>query len=92
MEGHIVRSILWLFKFVKTILKACIGVTQGSPLSLATAELVPQVTEEMSSSRFIAETKMWTMMVVRWVDDIYIALMCKNVSSAKIDARLRNHV
>ena len=77
------------FKFGKTLLKGCIGVTQGSPLSPAIAELVIQVTEKRNSSRFIAESKMWIMMVVRWVDDIYIALVCKNVPSAWIDTKLK---
>ena len=77
------------YRFGKTLLKSKVGLTQGSPLSPAIADLVLQCIETKNASSFMVESRIWASLVIRWVDDIYIAMVCNNLFSAAINSRLR---
>ena len=51
-------------------------VFQGSPIYPGIADMVLSVIEEINSNIFIYESKKWQTFVIRWVDDIWFALVC----------------
>ena len=53
-----------------------VGVTQGSPVSPGRADMVLCVIEEVNSSIFTFEAKMWLTFIMRWVVDSWFYMIC----------------
>ena len=68
-----------------------IGITQGSPLSPGLADLVLMVIEARNMTVFISEATRWRILVMRWVDDLFMAAVAffKNSAPGIIRPSLR---
>ena len=53
-----------------------LGITQGSPVSPGLADMVLSVAVENNSVMFTFEARRWLTFIVRWIDDIWIAVVC----------------
>ena len=72
-----------------TLVKSLVEVTQGSPLSPGVADLVLQVIETKNKNICCREWRHWKVLVLRWVDDIYVAMVCVQITKSTTDLRLR---
>ena len=68
-----------------------IGITQGSPLSPGLADLVLMVIEARNMTVFTSEATRWRILVMRWVDDLFMAAVAffKNSAPGIIRPSLR---
>ena len=53
-----------------------LGITKGSRVSPGIADIVLLVIGEINSIIFTFEAKRWLIFIIRWVDDIWISLVC----------------